>query len=107
MLELVKAPGSIEQQIDSHFGQITRDEFLMAPSLDLLVHSWDRAKGTSQNTNLDTGLVEVCYNGFDSQMDGLRTRDRGDGRKIFGAAVQIVDSAHVQDKLTAMLGRQP
>ena len=72
VLELIKRPGSAEQQINSAFGQMTRGQFLMAPFMDLLVHSWDLAKGSGQNANLDTGLVEVCYQAFAPQVDGLR-----------------------------------
>ncbi len=107
VLELVKAPGSAGYQINSPFGQMTRGEFLMAPFMDLLIHSWDLSRGTGQGTNLDTGLVEVCYAAFSPQMDGMRNIDGGDGKHLFGSPITIADSAGVQDKLLGMLGRQP
>ena len=107
VLELIKAPGSAAQQINTPFGQMTRGEFLMAPFMDHLVHSWDLAKGTGQNTNLDTGLVDVCYQAFAPQVEGFRSIMLSDGRPVFAAAVPIADSAGLQDKLIGMVGRQP
>ena len=49
MLELIKAPGFLDEEFNSPFGQMTRGQFLMAPVLDLTVHRWDLAKGTGQN----------------------------------------------------------
>ena len=107
VLEFVKAAGSATTQINSPFGQMTRAEFLMAPSLDLTVHKWDLAKGTGQSTTLDSGLVEVCYAAFAPQIDGMRGIDGGDGRPIMGPAVQVPGNASTQDKLIGIMGRQP
>ena len=107
VLELVEQSGSAGQKITTPFGEMTRGEFLMAPFMDLLIHSWDLSKGTGQSTNLDTGLVDVCYAAFSPQVDGIRNTEGGDGRHIFGARIAIADSAAVQDKLLGMLGRQP
>jgi len=32
----------------------------MIPMGDLVIHKWDLAKATSQSTDLDNGLSEVC-----------------------------------------------
>jgi uncharacterized protein (TIGR03086 family) len=106
VLELVKSAGSAEKHIETPFGHMTRGEFLMAPFLDLLVHTWDLAKGTGQNTTLDSGLVGVCYAAFEPQMDGMRSVDGGDGKHIIGPAVPVPASAGTLDKLIGMMGRQ-
>jgi uncharacterized protein (TIGR03086 family) len=106
ILELIKAPGSADQQINTPFGQMTRGQFIMNPFLDLLVHTWDLAKGTGQNTTLDSGLVGVCYAAFEPQMDGMRSVDGGDGKHIIGPAVPVPASAGTLDKLIGMMGRQ-
>ena len=107
VMELMKAPGSAATQINSPFGQMTRAESLMAPVFDLLVHRWDLAKGTNQSTNLDPGLVEVIFNGFAGQWDGMRAATGDDVQPIIGPEVKVSDSASMQDKLIAIAGRTP
>ena len=107
VLELIKAPGSADKHIETPLGAMTRVEFLMAPFMDLLVHQWDLAKGTSQNTTLDSGLVEMCYNVFEPRVEGLRSMPGGDGSHILGPAVSVPAGASVQDKLIGIMGRQP
>ena len=34
----------------------------MVPITDMIVHTWDIAKATGQNTTLDAGLAELGYN---------------------------------------------
>ena len=107
ILELIKAPGSADQQINTPFGQMTRGQFIMNPFLDLLVHTWDLAKGTGQNTTLDSGLVEVGYNAFSPQVGGMRGMEGGDGRHLIGPEVQVPAGASMQDKLVGIMGRNP
>ena len=105
VLELIKSPGTVEKEINTPFGQLTCGQFLMAPFMDLLIHKWDLAKGTGQSTTLDSGLVEVCYNAFAPQMEGLRAMDFGG--PIYGPDVPVPAGASMQDKLIGMMGRQP
>ena len=86
---------------------MTRGEVIMMPFLDLLIHSWDLAKGTGQSTTLDGGLLEVCYNALGPQMDGFRGMQCSDSRHFLGPAVQVSDNASLQDKLIGLSGRQP
>ena len=106
VLEFVKAPGSAATRINTPFGEMTRGECLMAPVMDLLVHTWDLAKGTGQNTTLDGSLVGVCFAAFEPQMDGMRQMEM-DGKHFFGPAVSVPSSGSTQDKLIGMMGRQP
>jgi uncharacterized protein (TIGR03086 family) len=52
VVDTVKASGSLDEQIDTPLGQMTRGVFLIDMTWDLLVHTWDLAKGTNQNTTL-------------------------------------------------------
>ncbi len=83
VLETLKSLGSLDQQINTPFGEMTRGAFLMNPTWDLLVHTWDLAKGTNQNTTLDSHLVEVCHNAFAPMMEHMREEEFG-GVKIMG-----------------------
>ena len=105
VLELMKQEGSASMKIGTPFGQMTRGECLMAPIMDLLIHKWDLAKGTDQNTTLDSGLVQVIHDAFAPQMEGLRKMDFGG--PIYGPEVSVPADASLQDKVIAMMGRQP
>ena len=72
VLDALKSAGSLDQQIDTPFGPMTRGVFLIDMTWDLLVHTWDLAQGTDQSTTLDSGLVEVIYHAFVPQIEGLR-----------------------------------
>ena len=43
---------------------------MMTPTWDLVVHKWDLAKGTAQNTALDDSFVEAVYSTFAPMADG-------------------------------------
>ena len=34
----------------------------MIPMGDIVIHKWDLSKGTGQNTTMDSGLAEACFN---------------------------------------------
>lgn len=106
VLELMKAAGSVDTQISTPFGDMTRGQFLITPTWDLVMHKWDLAKGTSQNTVLDSTLVQATYDTFAPQADALRGMEFG-GKHIVGPRVQVPDSASLQDKLLGAFGRQP
>ena len=101
-----KASGSLDQEFDTPFGPMTRSVFLIDITWDLLVHTWDLAKGTNQNTTLDSGLVEVIYHAFTPQMEHMRQEEFG-GIKIMGSEVQVPASASLQDRFLGVMGRQP
>ncbi len=102
----VAKSSALDQRINTPFGEMTKGEFLINPTWDLLVHSWDLAKGTNQDTTLDSQLVEVIYHAFTPMMDHMRAEEFG-GVKIMGPEVQVPASASLQDRFIGMMGRQP
>jgi uncharacterized protein (TIGR03086 family) len=75
------------------------DRFLSA---DLIVHGWDLAKATGQDTDIpegDVAAMRKMAEGFPSEAM------RGPG--AFGPEVEVADDASDQDKLLAFLGRRP
>lgn len=91
----------IEQIVETPFGPMPAGQFLMIPIADLVVHTWDLAKPTGQNTTLDSGLSEVCLEVI--KMSAPRGREGG----FFGPEISVTENATTQDKLLAMSGRQP
>ena len=106
VLDALKSAGPLDQEIDTPFGPMTRGVFLIDMTWDLLVHTWDLAKGTNQNATLDSGLVEVIYHAFVPQMDAMRQMEF-QGIKPMGAEVSVPASASLQDRFIGMMGRQP
>lgn len=70
--------------------------------MDALIHTWDLATATGQDTSLDPELVEACTAMFLPDMP-----ERGRASGLVGAAVAVSDDASPQDHLLAAMGRQP
>ena len=101
VLEAIKVAGTLEIVVDTPFGQMPVGQFIMFPFLDIVVHKWDLAKATNQDTSIDGSLAEVCYN--------VLTPVADDARKggAFGPEVQVPITASIQDKMLGLSGRQP
>ena len=74
---------------------------MMGSFMDMLIHTWDLAKATGQNTDMDSALAEACYTAFAPQIDGYC------GPETFGLVVEVTGTASIQDKLMGIMGRRP
>ena len=101
VLQAIKASGKLEKVLDTPFGQMPAGYFLMIPFGDIVLHKWDLAKATNQNTSIDAGLAEACFGALSQGIE--QGREMG----FFGAEVTVPISASIQDKLLGMSGRQP
>lgn len=70
--------------------------------MDVLIHTWDLAKATGQDTTLDPWLVEACTAMFLPDMPA-----RGRAAGIVGPEVAVPADAPAQDRLLAAMGRRP
>lgn len=68
---------------------------------DQLLHGWDLAKATGQDTIMPNGLPEAAY----EIVHGAFTDDQRQG--VFGPEIEVPDDASAQDKLLAYSGRTP
>ena len=102
VLQKASDPSALEAQVATPAGEMSAGQFIGILSLDNLIHTWDLAKATGQDTGLDPALTEACYDMF---VPGLIDMARPHG--AFGAAVSVPDSASTQDKLLGYTGRQP
>lgn len=68
---------------------------------DQLLHGWDIAKATGQDTTMPDGLAQAAYD----MVHGAFTDEQRKG--TFGPEVDAPDGASVQDKLLAYTGRNP
>jgi len=68
---------------------------------DTLLHGWDVAKATGQDTTMPAGLAQAAYD----VMHGAFTDDQRKG--VFKPEIEVDDDASPQDKLLAFTGRPP
>ena len=68
--------------------------------IDVLIHGWDLAKATGQDTTLPADLVEACIEVVKPQEELLA------GSGAFGTDVKAPPGADRQTELLAMLGRK-
>jgi uncharacterized protein (TIGR03086 family) len=90
------------REFDGHFGRTSLeqavDRFL---AFDLLIHGWDIARATGQEETLPPEEVGRAYQGALQMGDSLHM----DG--VCGPAVEVGEGASEQDRLLALVGRQP
>ena len=48
---------NMEEIVETPFGAMPGGQFIMVPITDMIVHTWDVAKATGQNTTLASGLA--------------------------------------------------
>ena len=100
VLEAARVPGTMEKNVPSPVGEMPGGQFLTFAFMDTLIHGWDLAKATGQNTQLNTNLAETCYGIFGGQGEMLRSTGQ------FGPEVKVSDNSSPQDKLLGVLGRE-
>jgi uncharacterized protein (TIGR03086 family) len=91
----------LSEVVETPFGAMPGGQFIMVPTTDMIVHTWDIAKGTGQNTTLDAGLAEFGYNVLVNVAEGGRANG------AFGPEVTVPVTASFQDRMLGLSGRQP
>ena len=99
LLEAIKAPGALEKVVEAPFGKMPGSQLIMIPFADLLIHKWDLAKATGQDTSLDSSMSDACYALLAPMMEGMRSGGN------FASEVSVSASANIQEKLLGITGR--
>ena len=102
VLAVAKGPGALESKVTTPIGEMPESVFLAASCMDNLIHCWDLAKATGQDTRLDPQVVDVSY-----QMFVPDAMDQGRAAGLIGPLIDVPEEASLQDKLIAYSGRQP
>ena len=68
---------------------------------DQLLHGWDLARATGQDTTMPDGLPDAAY----GMIHGRLTGDQRNG--VFGPEIPVGDGASPREKLLAYTGRRP
>lgn len=102
-LELAASPGALERTAITPFGEMPVARIMMGTVLDQLVHCWDLARATGQDTTLDGEMVEFAY----GMLVSGGFADMGRQAGFIGPEVAVPAGASPQDRLIAYMGRQP
>lgn len=92
--------GAMDRPVAVSYGPVPGSEYCGHRFIDVLVHGWDIAESTGQDTNLPLDLVEACWEVVEPQVDML------EGSGAFGTHVPVPADADLQTKLLAVLGRR-
>jgi uncharacterized protein (TIGR03086 family) len=98
--ESFRRAGAMDAPVAVSYGPVPGSVYCGHRFIDVLVHGWDVASSTGQDTALDPALVEACWEVVEPQIDLLA------GSGMFGAAGEVPPGADRQAQLLAVLGRQ-
>jgi len=93
------APGAMEATCHLSFGDYSGSDYAAQLFMDTLIHGWDIATATGQDTRLDAELVEACL----PIAEQLTTQFRSAG--VFGDNLPVDADADPQIRLLALVGR--
>ena len=97
----LREPGALDRTAQLPIGPVPGSALVGIALLDILVHGWDLAKATGQDTAVAGPLAETVL-AFARQAVGPEMR-----AAYFAEPVPIDDEARPIDRLVAFLGRQP
>jgi uncharacterized protein (TIGR03086 family) len=92
-------PGAMEASCAVSYGPVPGEVYAGHRVIDVLIHGWDLAQATGQDTRLDPDLVEACWAVVEPQADLLA------GSGMFGAGMDAPQGGDRQAQLLAVLGR--
>jgi len=94
-----REPDAMERPCAVSYGPVPGSVYCGHRFMDVLVHGWDIAASTGQDTQLDVDLVEACWAVVEPQLEQLV------GTGAFGTDHEIPEDASPQTRLLAALGR--
>ncbi len=95
-----RAPGAMDAPCAVSYGPVPGSVYCGHRFLDVLIHGWDVAASTGQDTALDPELVEACFEVVEPQQDMLAASG------MFGTVIELPAGADRQAQLLAVLGRR-
>ncbi len=94
------AAGALEARCAVSYGPVPGSVYAGHRFLDVLIHGWDLAVASGQDTTLDPILVDACTDVVTPQADLLRASGQ------FGEQIEPSDAGDAQACLLAALGRR-
>lgn len=94
-----RAPGAMDAPVAVSYGPVPGSVYAGHRFMDVLIHGWDVAKATGQETTIPPELVEACWEVLEPQIDLLSASG------MFGNRIDLPDDASREDRLLGLLGR--
>jgi uncharacterized protein (TIGR03086 family) len=102
-LEALRRPGNSDVRCVSPLGfEWSVAEATAGTFMDQLIHTWDLATATGQDSTLDADLVQACIAMFLPD-----TPEQGRAAGLIGPAIPVPAGAPAQDRLLGAMGRRP
>jgi len=101
MMDSFDEPGALGRMVTMPFGEMPAAGLAGFRFVDLIVHGWDLAKATGQDTNFAPDLSEAAL-----AMSRQRMASMDRGNMPFKDEVPVPDNAPAADRLAGFLGRQ-
>lgn len=101
LLAALRGPAVLERMWEMPFGTLPGEVMAAIAFMEHVVHGWDLAKATGQDTTVPPDLVTECMETV-VPMDAM-LRNPG----VCGPALDVPPDASPQDKLVAFMGRTP
>lgn len=92
--------GALDRTVNLSFGNVPGHVYIAQVGTDLLVHSWDLARGIGYDETLPKDLMEVAYEGAKGYEKELR--DSG----LFGDKFEAAPGASFQEEFLGFFGRR-
>jgi uncharacterized protein (TIGR03086 family) len=92
--------GALERTVHLSYADRPAEEYAREMVFDLVVHSWDLARGISVDDTVDPALVEAVYAHIEPDTDLAASG-------LFDEPVPVPADSDEQTKLIAFTGRQP
>lgn len=93
-------PGALKAPCAVSYGPVPGAVYAGHRFIDVLIHGWDVAAATRQDTKLRPVLVDACLDIVAPQAELLRASG------VFGDKMELADASDAQTRLLATLGRR-
>jgi uncharacterized protein (TIGR03086 family) len=93
-------PGTEGRTVHLSYGDRPADAYIGEVAGDIVVHTWDLARGIGADDRLDPGLVEFAQTTLEPQVEAVRAAG------FFGPEVEVGPGADAQTRLLALTGRR-
>lgn len=90
---------SFDTEVHLSYDTVTADEYLAEQVSDVTIHTWDLARATGADEELDETLVDAVWGVFEPQADALQASG------LYAPAVPVAPDAPLRIRLLALTGR--
>ena len=97
--DVFRRPGALDAPCAVSYGPVPGSVYAGHRFIDVLIHGWDLAAATGQDTTLDADLVQACRKIAEPQVEAFR------GAGALAEPLPVPPGASDQTRFLAMLGR--